>query len=123
MSEEFDSDFALSRATYLALIKSGQEALDLMIEVARESEHPRSYEVLGGMLKQVSDVTDRLMATHKTKAEILAKQGVPAGDVPQIGSVTQHVYVGSTVDLQRMLIAQQEEEKSNVIDITDYRNE
>ena len=54
-------DYETSRDTYLELIESGKQGLDLMIEVARVSEHPRAFEVLSGMIKNVADVTDKLM--------------------------------------------------------------
>ena len=55
MSNEKDnvsSDYDYSRETYYELIEKGKDALENMIEVARESEHPRAYEVLSGMIKR-----------------------------------------------------------------------
>ena len=47
MSEEktIKADYEYSRDTYYELIEKGRESLDFMIEVARESEHPRAFEV------------------------------------------------------------------------------
>ena len=59
------NDYNYSRETYYELIEKGKDALDNMIDVARESEHPRAYEVLAGLLKNVSDVNDKLMELNK----------------------------------------------------------
>ena len=64
------NDYDYSRETYYELIEKGKDALENMIEVARESEHPRAYEVLSGMIKNVSDVNDRLMDLNKKQKEI-----------------------------------------------------
>ena len=61
MSEEnknINNDYNYSRETYYDLITKGRDALDDMIEVARASEHPRAYEVLATMIKNVSDVNE-----------------------------------------------------------------
>ena len=118
---DLERDLEFSRQTYLALIQAGQLAIEDMAEVAKATEHPRSFEVLGGMIKSISDVTDRLLASHKTHAEIKQKSIIPDNQQPLLGSgpVTNHVYVGSTTDLQRMLIAQQKEViDAEAVDVT-----
>ena len=63
-------DYDYSRETYYDLIEKGRESLDLMIEVARESEHPRAFEVLSNMIKGISDVNDKLMDLNKKRKDI-----------------------------------------------------
>jgi hypothetical protein len=60
-SDNVKNDYEYSRQTYYDLVEKGKDALDMMIEVARESEHPRAYEVLAGLIKNTSDVNDKLM--------------------------------------------------------------
>ena len=60
-----NNDYEYSRETYYELLEKGKDALDTMVEVARESEHPRAYEVLSGMIKNLSDVNDKLMDLNK----------------------------------------------------------
>ena len=60
-----NNDYEYSRDTYYELLEKGKDALDTMVEVARESEHPRAYEVLSGMIKNLSDVNDKLMDLNK----------------------------------------------------------
>ena len=60
-NDNIDKDYAYSRDTYYELIEKSKQSLDLMLEVAKESEHPRAFEVLGNMIKQISDVNDKLL--------------------------------------------------------------
>ena len=108
-NKNIQSDYDYSRQTYYDLIEKGRESLEDMIEVARQSEHPRAYEVLSGMIKNISDVNDKLMDLNKKQKDINKTDDEPK----QIGSTTNNVYLGSTSDLQRLL--QQDE---NIINVT-----
>jgi len=114
---QVEDDFEYSRKVYLDLIATGQEALGSMLDVADESQHPRSYEVLSGMIKNISDVNDRLMDIHKKKKDI-AK---PA-DQAALPPTTNNLFVGSTAELQKMLISNKKEE-DNVIDVSEYSDD
>ena len=59
--ENIKKDYEYSRKTYYELIEKSKQSLDLMLEVAKETEHPRAFEVLGNMVKQISDVNDKLL--------------------------------------------------------------
>jgi len=67
-----------------------------MIHVARESEHPRAYEVLSNMIKNLSDVNDKLMDLNKKNKEITQQP-------KQVENQQNNFFVGSTADLQKML--------------------
>tara|TARA_B100000902_G_C26601120_1_gene570532 strand:- start:118 stop:486 length:369 start_codon:yes stop_codon:yes gene_type:complete len=112
--DNITNDYNYSRQTYYDLIEKGRESLDLMIEVARESEHPRAFEVLSGMIKNVSEVNDKLMDLNKKNKDI------SADDIKKIEATTNNLFVGSTAELQRML--QDNDEVSNVVDITPQLN-
>ena len=58
-SDKIANDYEYSRQTYYELIEKGKDALDLAIEIAQQSEHPRAIEVLSGMIKNVGDVNDK----------------------------------------------------------------
>ena len=99
--ENKDNDFEFARKTYYDLLVKGSEALEEMMEVARATEHPRAFEVLSGMMKNVSDINGNLLDMHKKKKDI-DKADEPAA-IP--GPTTNNnVFVGSTTDLQRMLM-------------------
>ena len=93
-----DNDYKYSRDTYYELVEKGKESLELMIEVARESEHPRAFEVLSGMIKNISDVNDRLMDLNKRKKDLDKKE-----EIQKIANTTNNLFVGSTTELQKLL--------------------
>ena len=108
-TDKIKDDYEYSRDTYYTLIEKGREALDDMIEVSRASEHPRAYEVLSGMIKNISDVNDKLMDLNKKNKDINQKEQ------KQLGSTTiNNVFIGSTADLQRLL----NNDEDNIIDVT-----
>ena len=93
-----DNDYEYSRETYYDLIEKGKDALEDMINVARESEHPRAFEVLSGMIKNISDVNDRLMDLNKKKKDLDRKE-----EIKNIAKTTNNLFVGSTAELQKLL--------------------
>ena len=105
--EKIQQDYDQSRDTYYDLIEKGRESLELMIEVARESEHPRAFEVLSGMIKNISDVNDRLMDLQKKTKDINKDEKQSSG------TTNQNLFVGSTTDLQRLL-----QEQDKMVDVT-----
>ena len=109
------NDYDYSRETYYDLLEKGRSSLEDMIEVARSSEHPRAYEVLSGMIKNVSDVNDKLMDLNKKKKDYYKQE------VKQLegGTTNNNLFVGSTTDLQRML--KDVNNNDNVINITDRK--
>lgn len=114
-----DNDFEYARRTYHDILAKGSSALDDMMEVARSTEHPRAFEVLSGMMKTLADVNGNLLDLHKKKKEIRKRELL----APQVGTTTNNnLFVGSTTDLQRFLLSQQDKPQ-NVIDISDYRKD
>jgi t-SNARE complex subunit (syntaxin) len=111
--DKIESDYDYSRKTYYELIEKGKESLELMIEVARESEHPRAFEVLSGMVKNISDVNDRLMDLNKKNKDILK---VDKEEETKHITTNNNVFLGSAADLQRML-------KDEAIDVTPNNND
>jgi len=108
-NKDIIDDYDYSRVKYKGILDKGEEALEGMMQLAAESEHPRAYEVLSGMLKNMADVTDKLMDLQKKKKDL---SGESKKEQPQ-GLTQNNVFVGSTTDLQRMLI----DKKSEIIDV------
>lgn len=110
--DDIDDDYDFARAKYYNLAEKGDEAIELMMELARESEHPRAFEVLSNMMKQNAEIADRLMDLQKKKKEVKT----PANNQQALPhNMTQNnVFVGSTTDLQKMLAKKMEDR--NVID-------
>ena len=95
--EDVDSDYKYQRENFYNLIERGQDAIDGILEVAKQSDHPRSYEVAGNLISQVADITEKL---GKLQASMKRLKEVPS-NAPK--SVTNALYVGSTAELQKLL--------------------
>jgi len=110
--KKLNDDFEYSRATYYELLEKGKESLEDMMEVARSSEHPRAYEVLSNLIKNMADVNDKLMDLNKKRKDMDKKEE------KLIGGTTNNLFVGTTSDLQKLL-----QDDEQVIDVTNENNE
>ena len=70
--EDLEKDYEYQRKQFYNLVEKGSTAIDGILEIAREGEHPRGYEVAGNLIKQVSEVTEKL-GDCKRKCEDLKK--------------------------------------------------
>ena len=92
-------DYNYARENYYNLIERNQDAVEEMLEIAKQSEHPRAFEVVGQLIKSGLDANKELMGLHKTKKELSIEKGGPTTNV------NNAVFVGSTADLQKLLKA------------------
>ena len=90
-----DTDFQYARENLYNLIERGQDGLDELLEIAKQSEHPRAFEVVGQMIDKLTTTNKELLNLHKTKKDIKAERGPT--------NVTNALFVGSTAELQKML--------------------
>jgi len=95
--DDIDNDYKYQRENLYNLIERGQDAIDGILELAKESEHPRTYEVALNGIKQVADVTDKLVELQEKMKRL---KEVP-NNAPS--KVTNALFVGSTAELQKML--------------------
>ena len=107
---DVDNDYKYSRENYYNLIERGQEAIDGILEVAREGQHPRAYEVAGALIKNVADTVDKLQDLQKKLKDLK--------ELPKTANhnIKNALFVGSTAELQKMLKGKNEDTK--VKDIT-----
>ena len=96
-----DDDYEYTRETLYDLIEKGREGIEEMIEVARQSEHPRAYEVLAGLIKDTANTSEKLMDLHR-KVTQLDQMLLPPPE-QSAKSTTNNLFIGSTTELQRML--------------------
>ena len=92
-----DIDYNYARENYYNLIERNQDAIEEMLEIAKQSEHPRAFEVVGQLIKSGLDANKELMGLHKTKKELSIEKG------GHTTTVNNAVFVGSTADLQKLL--------------------
>ena len=90
-------DHEYARGNLYNLIEKGQEAINDILDVAKQTNHPRAYEVAGNLIKNVADITDKLLESQRKLKEISEEK--PNG--PNV--VNNSLFVGSTSDLQKML--------------------
>ena len=89
-------DFEYSRAQLYNIVEKGQEAMNGILDVCQDTQHPRAYEVAGQLVKAVGDVTDKIIDLQR-KMKDLEKEDKPT-------QVTNNsLFVGSTADLQKMI--------------------
>jgi hypothetical protein len=91
------TDFNTSRANLHNLLIKGEEALKHSLEIAKQSEHPRAFEVVGNMIKQLADVNQQLLDLHKQQADVGRIQK------EETKTVNNNVFIGSTNELNKII--------------------
>jgi len=97
---QVQDDFDMARATLRRLVSKGETALDNMMSVASQSDHPRAFEVTGQLIKTVAETAKDLLALQKAKKELQTPEEVKQ---QQIGTQNNIVFAGSTNDLIKAL--------------------
>jgi hypothetical protein len=95
---DIKKDYEYARGNMYSIIEKGQEALNGILELAQETESPRAYEVVGQLIKNVSDSTEKLIELQKKLKDI---EEVKHSSGPT--SVTNAIFVGSTTELSKIL--------------------
>lgn len=96
-----EEDYAYSREKIKDLITKAEEAIDNMMALASETEHPRAFEVLAGMFKTTTDMMDQLITLQKKRKELTQSEEQKPG---ASGNTTNNaIFVGSTTELQKFL--------------------
>ena len=95
--DDIEKDYEYQRENCYNLVEKGSSAIDGILELAKESEHPRTYEVAGNLIKQVAEVTEKLGDLQEKMRRL---KEVPS-NAPK--NVTNALFVGSTKELQTML--------------------
>jgi len=96
-NDDIENDYKYQRENFYNLVERGTDAIDGILEIAKESEHPRTYEVAGNLIKQVAEVTEKLGELQEKMKRL---KEVPS-NAPK--NVTNALYVGSTAELQKLL--------------------
>ena len=94
--EQIDIDYEYTRTNLYNIIERGTEALEEVLEVAKQSQQPRAFEVVSTLVKTISDANKDLL-------ELKNKQKALKGEKAKPKNVTNALFVGSTADLQKMI--------------------
>ena len=98
--ENIDFDYNRTRDNLHGLLVNGQDALVNALEIAKQSEHPRAFEVVGNLIKQLADVNEQLLSLHDKKQKL----DNPKGSEKKEGVTNNNaIFVGSTSELNKLL--------------------
>ena len=96
---DLDSDYLESRQTYKELIEKGNQAIDHLLAIASETEHPRAFEVVATLIKNTSEANEKLLNMQKLMREM---KGLKTNDNSKV-SVDKAIFVGSTAELSKLI--------------------
>lgn len=94
-----ETDTEIARQNLKHLLKKGNSAIEELAIVARDSQHPRAYEVMAGMLKNLSDINKDLLEIQKRKQDLMGTKPSESKDV----NIDKAVFVGSTAELMKLI--------------------
>jgi len=97
-----EEDYRLARKTFRQLINKGNDAIEGISDLAKESESPRAYEVMATLMKTVADTTKDLYALQKMTKDLKAEDKNRPQEEQRI-NVEKAVFVGSTAELLRQV--------------------
>ena len=93
------SDAQFARENIRELISKGNSAIDQLLLVARDTEHPRAYEVAAGLIKNLGDLNKDLLEIQKRKRDLAPKESAQSNGL----SIDKAVFVGSTAELIKLV--------------------
>ena len=97
--ESIDADYEYARENLKLFIEQGKVAMENIIFLAKEGESPRAYEVVGQLIKTLSDTNKDLLDLGKKVKDLKSKKD----DTQQPQHVTNALFVGSTAELQKLI--------------------
>ena len=95
-AENIETDYRYARENLYGLVERGQDAIEGILELSKETEHPRAYEVAGQLIKTVGETAEKLI-------DLQSKLKKLEGEEQKVGTQHNHLYVGSTSELQKFL--------------------
>ena len=92
-------DAEVARRNLKTILDKGNNAIEELAAVARDSQHPRAYEVLAGMMKNLADINKDLLEIQKRKQDLTGTKPSASKDV----NIDKAVFVGSTAELMKLI--------------------
>lgn len=97
LDKDLDKDYEESRKTLKELVRKGNDAIDHLLAIATDTEHPRAFEVVATLIKNTAEANEKLMIMQKSVRDmknIKSKETV---------NVDKAIFVGSTAELNKLL--------------------
>ena len=95
-AENIETDYRYARENLYGLVERGQDAIDGILQLSKETEHPRAYEVAGQLIKTVGETAEKLIDLQQKLKKLEDEE-------QKVGTQHNHLYVGSTSELQKFL--------------------
>ena len=95
-SENIETDYRYARENLYGLVARGQDAIEGILQLSKETEHPRAYEVAGQLIKTVGETAEKLIDLQQKLKKLEDEE-------QKVGTQHNHLYVGSTSELQKFL--------------------
>lgn len=95
-TENIETDYRYARENLYGLVERGQDAIDGILQLSKETEHPRAYEVAGQLIKTVGETAEKLIDLQQKLKKLEDEER-------KVGTQHNHLYVGSTSELQKFL--------------------
>ena len=104
-TEKIENDYDRTRANLYGLLQQGQEALMHALEIAKSSEHPRAFEVVGNLMNQLADINEQLLRLHERKQKLDNPKDSTKESKGEVKNVTTNnsIFVGSTAELNKLI--------------------
>jgi hypothetical protein len=103
VDENVGYDYDSARNNLYKLLNQGQDALYSALEIAKQSEHPRAFEVVGNLMKQLADINEQLLALSERKQKLDAPKSNDAGQPSKQVTNNNAIFVGSTSELSKLI--------------------
>ena len=94
---EKNNDYEYARTNLYNIIEKGNDALEHIVDIAKQSESARAFEVVANLIKTMADTNKDLLNLAKQKKE-LEKE-----DVPEQKNITNNNLVLTSADLLKMI--------------------
>lgn len=94
--QKLENDFQYARENLYNIIERGTDALNGIVDLANQSQHPRSFEVVADLVRTLSGANKDLLDIQKKMRDL-----DPDKHKPQ--KVENNLFIGSTKDLTDLL--------------------
>lgn len=102
-NEQVEADSNFARSNIYGLVESGKEAVQYALDLAKQSDNPRAFEVVGNLLKNLADINMQLLDVQEKKSKLKPKKEQEEGGPAKVVNNNSIVFNGTTAQLNEML--------------------
>jgi hypothetical protein len=98
LKQDLTDAYQQSKENLQGIIDQGQEAMEEILNIAKAGQHPRAFEVYGGLLKNMVDANKELLSIQKQMREMDEDKKKQSGT-----NIDKAIFVGSTAELNKLI--------------------